>query len=397
MVSSYHTTPATAAIRSVAFITGINGQDGSYLAEFLLELGYEVWGLVRRASQLHTQFLDNIYHHPSLFLRYGDMTDSGSLQNILHELSSTTPFKRLEIYNLAAMSHVQVSFEMPRYTLDVDATGVLNLIEAIRVCNLTHHIRFYQASTSELYGDVLEKPQTELTPFNPQSPYGIAKLTGYWLVKHARETYGMYACNGILFNHESPRRGPTFVTRKITRGLAAILRGDQECLIMGNLDSKRDWSHAKDMVRAMWMMLGQTIPQDYVVASGIQVTIRECITYAFKLRGIQLEWQGSGLNEIGIDTKTLIIRVRISEKYFRPSDVTDLLGDSTRIRTELGWSPNYTFETLIEEMVNEDSPIPMIENINEVSECAADKKTGKMSDEMSDEIEHVFVMQSSTS
>ncbi len=339
----------------IALITGINGQDGSYLAELLLEKDYYVWGIVRRASDINTQRIEHLYYNSKLIIKYGDMTDSSNLLHIMYEIKETYPdFDRLEIYNLAAMSHVKVSFEMPEYTADVDGTGVLRLLESIRSSGIMYKCRFYQASTSELFGLVQEVPQSETTPFYPRSPYGVAKLYGYWITKNYRESYNMFACNGILFNHESPRRGPTFVTRKITRGLNMILKGKRDELIMGNLDSKRDWGHAKDYVEGMWRMLQSDTPNDYVLSTNEFHSVREFIEKAFKLRGFMIKWKGEGINEIGYDEHSGRELIRVSERYFRPSEVEELLGDSTKVRTELGWEPKCTFDELVQEMVEND-------------------------------------------
>lgn len=341
----------------VAFITGINGQDGSYLAELLLEKNYVVWGLLRRASSINTERINHLYGNPRMILKYGDMSDSANLLSILNQIKNTYPhLERLEIYNLAAMSHVKVSFEMPEYTCDVTGAGVLRLLEAIRSSNIEDkcECRFYQASTSELYGLVQEVPQRETTPFYPRSPYGVAKLYGFWITKNYRESYNMFACNGILFNHESPRRGPTFVTRKITRALSAICKGEQEYLTLGNLDAKRDWGHAKDYVEGMWRILQTDKPDDYVLSTNEFHSVREFVEKAFALKGFNIVWQGSGLDEVGIDTNTNKVIIRVSDKYFRPAEVEELLGDSTKAREELGWVPKYSFDDLVREMVRED-------------------------------------------
>jgi GDPmannose 4,6-dehydratase len=339
----------------VALITGINGQDGSYLAELLLEKGYIVWGIVRRASDINTQRIEHLYHNPNLIIKYGDMTDSSNLLHIMYEIKETyKDFERLEIYNLAAMSHVKVSFEMPEYTADVDGVGVLRILESIRSSGIMNKCRFYQASTSELFGLVQEVPQRETTPFYPRSPYGVAKLYGYWITKNYRESYNMFACNGILFNHESPRRGPTFVTRKITRGLNMILKGERPDLIMGNLDSKRDWGHAKDYVEGMWRMLQTDTPNDYVLSTNEFHSVREFIEKSFGLKGFNIKWKGEGINEIGFDEHSGRELIRVSERYFRPAEVEELLGDSTKVRTELGWEPKCTFDELVQEMVEND-------------------------------------------
>jgi len=339
----------------VALITGITGQDGSYLAELLLEKNYQVWGIIRRASDINTHRIDHLYSNNNLVIKYGDMTDGPNLLHIMYEIKSTYPdLERLEIYNLAAMSHVKVSFEMPEYTADADGVGVLRLLEAIRSSGLIDKCRFYQASTSELYGLVQEVPQRETTPFYPRSPYGVAKLYGYWITKNYRESYDMFACNGILFNHESPRRGPTFVTRKITRGLNMILKGEREDLIMGNIDAKRDWGHAKDYVEGMWRILQSDTPNDYILSTNEFHSVREFIEKAFALKGFNIKWRGEGVNEIGYDEKSGRELIKISERYFRPAEVEELLGDSTKARTELGWTPRYSFDELVREMVEHD-------------------------------------------
>jgi GDPmannose 4,6-dehydratase len=326
----------------VALITGITGQDGSYLAELLLEKGYQVHGIVRRASLINTDRIDHIYD--SITLHYGDLTDSTNLVRIIQKV------KPDEIYNLGAQSHVKVSFEMPEYTADVDAMGTLRILEAVRLLGMEKTVRIYQASTSELYGLVQETPQRETTPFYPRSPYGVAKLYGYWIVKNYREAYGMYACTGILFNHESPRRGETFVTRKITRGLKAISEGKQKVLYLGNLDALRDWGHARDYVEAMWLMLQQETPDDYVIATGKQYSVRQFVEKSARYFGYDIEWYGKGEDEIGIDKKTKKTIVAVNSKYFRPAEVETLLGDPTKAKNELGWEPKTTFEKLIEEM-----------------------------------------------
>lgn len=339
----------------IAFITGITGQDGSYLAELLLEKGYNVHGLVRRSSSINTNRVEHIFNHPKLKLHYGDLTDGSCLFNCLNNIKMKYPnMTRLEIYNLAAQSHVKVSFEMPEYTADTDAFGTLKLLEAIRSTNLTHICRFYHASTSELYGLVQEVPQSETTPFYPRSPYGVAKLYAFWIVKNYRESYNMFNCNGILFNHESERRGHNFVTRKITLGLNRILNDQNEVLVMGNIDSLRDWGHAKDYVEGMWLMLQQDKPDDYVLATGEMHSVREFIEKAFSLKDLHIEWKGEGVNEVGIDKKTGRILVKIDAKYFRPAEVEQLLGNSTKARNNLGWKPKITFEELVEKMVLHD-------------------------------------------
>ena len=346
-----------------ALITGITDQDGGDLAEFLLEKGYEVHSIKRRASLFNTQRVDHIYEDPHtdnqrLKLHYGDLTDSSNLTRILREVEPD------EVYNLGAQSHVAVSFEAPEYTADVDAIGTLRLLESIRFLGLEKHTRFYQASTSELYGLVQETPQRETTPFHPRSPYAVAKLYAYWMAVNYREAYGMYACNGILFNHESPRRGETFVTRKITRGLANIAQGLEDCLYMGNIDSLRDWGHAKDYVRMQWMMLQQEVPEDYVIATGLQYSVREFITWSARELGIDLEFSGTGTEEIATVTavtsdmapnvKVGDVVMRIDPRYFRPAEVETLLGDPSKAKTQLGWEPEITVQEMCAEMVAED-------------------------------------------
>ena len=332
-----------------ALITGVTGQDGSYLAEFLLEKGYQVHGLKRRSSSFNTDRVDHIFaKNKNFFMHYGDLTDSSNLVNIINTIRPD------EIYNIAAQSHVKVSFETPEYTANGDAVGVLRLLEAIRTLGLIDKTKFYQASSSEMYGLVQENPQTEKTPFYPRSPYGVAKLYGHWITKNYRESYNIFACSGILFNHESPRRGETFVTRKITRIMSRIHLGMVKCLYLGNLDAKRDWGHAKDYVRAMWMMLQQDNADDYVIATESQITVREFVEKTGKVLGMNIVWQGSGLEEIGIDTNTGKKVVGVSPRYFRDSEVESLLGDSTKARKELGWEPEITVEQMIEEMVIKD-------------------------------------------
>ena len=328
-----------------ALITGITGQDGSYLAELLLEKGYEVHGIVRRSSLINTHRIDHIYDNPNLTLHYGDLTDA---TNIIGVIKKTEPD---EIYNLGAQSHVKVSFETPEYTGNVDGLGTLRVLEAVRLLGMEDKVRVYQASTSELYGEVQETPQTETTPFYPRSPYGVAKLYGFWIVKNYRESYGMHASSGILFNHESPRRGETFVTRKITRGLSRISVGLQDCLYLGNLDAKRDWGHAKDYARAMWLMLQQDEPDDYVIATGEQYSVREFVDAAAPIFGMKIEWMGEGMDEVGYDWNTKRPVVKVSEKYFRPAEVESLLGDATKAKEKLGWEPEISFKELIEDMV----------------------------------------------
>jgi GDPmannose 4,6-dehydratase len=338
----------------VAFITGITGQDGSYLAELLLEKDYKVYGMIRRMSTINTTRIDHILN--KITLRYGDVTDTSNIIGILAEIKNThSDMERLEIYNLAAQSHVKISFEMPEFTANTDALGVLRILEAIRICELINITRFYQAGTSEMYGLVQSKPQNELTPFYPRSPYGVAKLFGYWITKNYREAYNMYACTGILFNHESPRRGENFVTRKITIGLGKILKGEQEYITLGNLNSFRDWGHARDYVRAMWLMLQQDNPDEYVIATGEDHTVREFVEKCFSKKGFEIEWKGEGINEVGIDKNTGSVLIKVSTKYFRPSEVDELLGDPSKAKEKLGWKLETSFEDLINEMVNVDT------------------------------------------
>lgn len=346
-----------------ALITGITGQDGSYLAELLLEKGYEVHGIKRRASSFNTQRVDHIYQDPHVdnqrfILHYGDLTDSSNLTRIIQEVQPD------EVYNLGAQSHVAVSFESPEYTADVDAMGTLRILEAIRLLGLEKKTRFYQASTSELYGLVQETPQKETTPFYPRSPYAVAKLYAYWIVVNYREAYGMHACNGILFNHESPRRGETFVTRKITRGLANIAQGLEQCLYMGNMDALRDWGHAKDYVRMQWMMLQQDVPEDFVIATGVQYSVREFIRWSAAELGLTLRFEGTGVDERGIvesivgdkapALKVGDVLVSVDPRYFRPAEVETLLGDPTKAKKKLGWVPEITAQEMCAEMVRED-------------------------------------------
>jgi GDPmannose 4,6-dehydratase len=354
-------------MNKVALITGITGQDGSYLAEFLLEKGYIVHGIKRRASSFNTQRIDHIYQDPHVdnkkfILHYGDLTDSSNLTRILQQVQPD------EVYNLGAQSHVAVSFESPEYTADVDAIGTLRILEAIRLLGLEKKTRFYQASTSELYGLVQETPQKETTPFYPRSPYAVAKLYAYWVTVNYRESYGMYACNGILFNHESPRRGETFVTRKITRGLANIAQGLEKKLYMGNMDALRDWGHAKDYVRMQWMMLQQENPEDFVIATGLQYSVRQFIEWSAKELGITLKFEGEGTNEKGVvvalnsdnDAPALNIGdviVEVDERYFRPAEVETLLGDPSNAKQKLGWEPEITVQEMCAEMVAEDLSI----------------------------------------
>jgi len=325
-----------------ALITGITGQDGSYLAELLLEKGYEVHGIVRRASMINTHRIDHIYDR--IKLHYGDLTDSTNLIRVIQAV------KPNEIYNLGAQSHVKVSFEIPEYTGQVDALGTLRVLEAVRILGMEDKVRIYQASTSELYGKVQEIPQNEKTPFYPRSPYGCAKIYGYWITKNYREAYGLYACTGILFNHESPRRGETFVTRKITMGLKAIAEGNQKVLYLGNLNAKRDWGHARDYCEAMWLMLQQDEPEDFVIATGKQYSVREFVEEAAPYFGFDIEWYSNGEDEIGMDKKTKKTIIAVDPKYYRPSEVDTLLGDSTKARIELGWEPKTTFKELVKEM-----------------------------------------------
>ena len=339
-----------------AMITGVTGQDGSYLAELLLEKEYMVYGMIRRASIINTERIEHIFHHPRLQLKYGDLTDSSNIVNIIHEIKMAHPdFERLEIYNLGAMSHVKVSFEMPEYTGEVDALGTLRILEAIRSSGVQEKIRFYQASTSEMFGLVQEVPQTENTPFYPRSPYGVAKLYAHWITKNYRESYGMFSCSGLLYNHESLRRAHNFVTRKITIGLGKILCGKEDKLVLGNLNAQRDWGHAKDYVRGMWLMLQQDSPDDYILSTNEMHSVREFVEKTFALRGFDIKWKGTGLNEIGYDAKSGRELIFVSEKYFRPAEVEELLGDSTKARTYLGWKPQYTFDDLVKEMVENDT------------------------------------------
>ena len=349
-----------------ALITGITGQDGSYLAELLLEKGYQVHGIKRRASSFNTQRIDHIYQdphveHQNLILHYGDLTDSSNLTRIIQEIQPD------EVYNLGAQSHVAVSFESPEYTADVDAMGTLRLLEAIRLLGLEKKTRFYQASTSELYGLVQESPQSETTPFYPRSPYAVAKLYAYWMTINYREAYGMYACNGILFNHESPRRGETFVTRKITRGLANISQGLEQCLYLGNMDALRDWGHAKDYVKMQWLMLQQDKPDDYVIATGKQYSVREFVQWSATALGISIEFKGEGIAEKGIVTEVFTdsalavkvgdIIIQVDPRYFRPTEVETLLGDPSKAKAQLGWEPEITAQQMCIEMVAYDLSI----------------------------------------
>lgn len=339
--------------KKIALITGITGQDGAYLAELLLSKGYIVHGIKRRSSLFNTDRVDHLYkdkheQNVNFFLHYGDLTDSTNLIRLVQEIEPD------EIYNLAAMSHVKVSFDTPEYTANVDALGALRLLEAIRILKMDKKVKFYQASTSELYGKVVETPQSETTPFYPRSPYAVAKLYAYWIVKNYREAYNIYACNGILFNHESPLRGETFVTRKITRAAAKIKLGLQKKLFLGNLDAKRDWGHAKDYVYGMWKMLQLETPDDYVLATGEAHSVREFVDFAFNEAGIKLTWEGEGVNEKGIDSKTKEVLVEVDEKYFRPTEVELLLGNPAKANKELDWKHTYSFEALVKEMVQAD-------------------------------------------
>ena len=361
-------------MKKVALISGITGQDGSYLAEFLLEKGYEVHGIKRRSSLFNTARIDHIYQdvhvlNRNFILHYGDMTDSSCLINIIQKVQPT------EIYNLAAQSHVHVSFDVPEYTANSDGLGTLRFLEAIRILGLTDKVRFYQASTSELYGQVQETPQSETTPFYPRSPYACAKLYAYWIVVNYREAYGMYACNGILFNHESPRRCETFVTRKITRGVANISQGVEDCLYLGNIDALRDWGHAKDYVKAQWLMLQQEQPEDFVIATGVQYSVRQFVEWSANALGMEIRWEGSGVNEIGYwmnppsdftwniegKEKALLTEctdglavVKIDPSYFRPTEVETLLGNPAKAKAKLGWEPEITAQEMCEEMVSYD-------------------------------------------
>ncbi|KAG6919145.1 hypothetical protein DXG01_008952 [Tephrocybe rancida] len=351
--------------RKVALISGITGQDGSYLTELLLSKGYQVHGIIRRSSSFNTGRLHHLYEdqheHPGKFkLHYGDLSDSTNLVYIIAQVQPT------EIYNLGAQSHVKVSFEMAEYTGDVDGLGTLRLLDAVRTCGLEKHVRFYQASTSELYGKVVETPQSETTPFYPRSPYGCAKLYAYWIVVNYRESYGMYACNGILFNHESPRRGRTFVTRKISRAAADISLGKQSCLYLGNIDAQRDWGHAKDYVEGMWRMLQQDTPDDFVLATGETHPVREFVNKAFTAVGIELSWSGEGVNEQAVNVKTGKTVVKVDTQYFRPAEVDLLLGNPAKAERVLGWKRKVDFDSLVQEMVREDlkAAKSLVENQN---------------------------------
>ena len=329
--------------KKIALITGITGQDGSYLAELLLEKNYEVHGIVRRASLINTDRIDHIY--PQLKLHYGDLTDATNIIGVIQKVQPD------EIYNLGAQSHVKVSFEIPEYTGQVDGLGTLRVLEAVRLLGMEKKTRIYQASTSELYGDVQETPQSETTPFHPRSPYGVAKLYGYWIIKNYRESYGMHCSSGILFNHESPRRGETFVTRKITRGLSLVSVGMQDILELGNLNAKRDWGHSKDYVEAMWLMLQQDEPDDYVIATGQQYSVKEFVDKVAPYFGFKIEWMGEGLEETGFCWNTKRPIIKVNERYFRPAEVESLLGDATKAKEKLGWEPKITFDELVEDMV----------------------------------------------
>ena len=326
----------------VALISGITGQDGSYLAELLLEKGYQVHGIVRRSSLINTDRIDHIY--PQLKLHYGDLSDATNLIRIVREVQPD------EIYNLGAQSHVKVSFEMPEFTGQVDGLGTLRILEAVRLLGLENKTKIYQASTSELYGLVQETPQKETTPFYPRSPYGVAKIYGYWIVKNYRESYGMHASSGILFNHESPRRGETFVTRKIVLGLSNIQKGNQDCLYLGNLNAKRDWGHAKDFVEAMWLMLQQDVPDDYVIATGVQYSVKDFVEAAASYFDMNIVWLNEGLDTVGYDRNSKKIVIRVDPKYFRPAEVETLLGDASKAKEKLGWEPKISFKQLVEDM-----------------------------------------------
>ncbi len=325
-----------------ALITGITGQDGSYLAELLLEKGYDVHGIVRRSSLINTYRIDHIYER--IKLHYGDLTDSTNLVRVIQQVQPD------EIYNLGAQSHVKVSYEMPEYTGNVDGLGTLRILEAVRLLGMDKKVRIYQASTSELYGLVQETPQSETTPFYPRSPYGVAKLYGYWIIKNYRESYGLHASSGILFNHESPRRGETFVTRKITRGLSRISVGQQSVLSLGNLNARRDWGHARDFVEAMWLMLQQDQPDDYVIATGEEYSVKDFVNEASPYFGMNIVWEGEGNNEVGIDKNTGKVVINVDPKYFRPAEVETLLGDATKAKQKLGWEPKTSFKQLVEDM-----------------------------------------------
>jgi len=331
----------------LALITGINGQDGSYLAELLLEKGYVIYGLIRRCSSINTKRIDHIYDR--LLLRYGDLSDSSSITKILNEIKEQPGI--IEIYNLGAMSHVKVSFDIPEYTGDIDGLGTLRILDAVLALGLKDRVKFYQASSSELYGKVTQIPQTEKTPFYPRSPYGVAKLYAYWITKNYRESYNLFACNGILFNHESPRRGETFVTKKITMALDGIVNGTQECLVLGNLNAKRDWGHAKDYVYGMWLMMQHDFSEDFVLATNEMHSVREFVEKAFQLRGFNICWKGENINEIGYDSITGRELIFVDPRYFRPAEVDLLIGDSSKAEYELNWKPKISFDQLIKEMV----------------------------------------------
>ena len=340
-------------MKKIALITGVTGQDGAYLAELLLNKNYEVHGIKRRASSFNTSRIDHLYKDKhkedvNFFLHYGDLTDSTNLIRIIQEVQPH------EIYNLGAQSHVKVSFEVPEYTANSDAVGTLRILEAIRILKMENKVKFYQASTSELYGKAQEVPQTETTPFYPRSPYGVAKLYAFWIVKNYREAYGMFACNGILFNHESPLRGETFVTRKITRAASKIKLGLQEKLYLGNLNAQRDWGHAKDYVEGMWRMLQHEKPEDFVLATGKTTTIREFCNLSFKELGIEIKWEGEGENEVGIDQSSNKVIISIDNNYYRPTEVDLLIGDASKAKKLLNWTPKYDLESLVKEMVNTD-------------------------------------------
>lgn len=342
----------------IALVTGVTGQDGSYLVELLLDKGYKVHGIIRRSSSYNTKRIEHIFNNSNLKLHYGDLTDGSCLYKIISQIKESHPnLDRIEVYNLGAQSHVKVSFELPEYTAESTGLGTLKLLEAIRSNNLENITRFYQASTSELYGLVQEVPQNENTPFYPRSPYGVSKLYAYWIVKNYREAYNIFACNGILFNHESPRRGHTFVTRKITIGLSKILRGECDRLVMGNLDSKRDWGYAGDYVLGMWLMLQQEKPIDLVLATGEMHTVREFIEKAFALKGFNIKWKGKGVDEIGYDEDTNRELIFIDPKYYRPTEVDQLLGDSSKAKEILDWKPKTSFDELIKLMVDSDCVI----------------------------------------
>lgn len=355
MAEGAATSIANGDVQKVALITGITGQDGSYLAEFLMDKGYKVHGIIRRSSSFNTGRIEHLYADPkshtqggAMQLHYGDLTDTTCLVKIIAEV------KPDEVYNLGAQSHVKVSFDLSEYTANVDAVGVLRLLDAIRTCNFEKRVRFYQASTSELYGKVQEIPQKETTPFYPRSPYGVAKLYAYWIVVNYREAYNMYACNGILFNHESPRRGETFVTRKITRAVAKISLGQQDYLELGNIDAKRDWGHAKDYVKAMWLMLQQDEPDDFVISTAKAHSVREFLEMAFEHVGVKIAWEGEGVNEVGKDESTGAVRIKINPKYYRPTEVEFLMGDCSKAKKVLKWEPSYDLKALIKEMVESD-------------------------------------------